>query len=356
MMGSPMSPNPKNSMPIFGGGHTHPNHFVTTAAVVLRLSEALRRRFRLDFLLNSYFKRICDLGDVPQLKDLCRERAMQFTGLNLLQWSFNASPASLMGLGFFGGDKSGSKKYLGNPQSRTSRSNLFDGRQWTNILLAANRRQLQENHSSQLDKVFIAQKVSDGKLLYWGAKINGLISKGQLWRLATSSFLHANIGHLLINCYSLNSIGPTIENICGPRRYLTMYIASAVTSNASSPLQLISSAMSYWFCKASAIGASGAIFGLVASYAMFILRHRRIVKGTEGDLKHIVQVIVLNMTIGMLSQGVDNWGHVGGLIGGAAVSWLLGPAWQFESVSHGRKIFTDKAPIFSLIKRCPKSK
>ncbi|KAL6494530.1 hypothetical protein OROGR_031330 [Orobanche gracilis] len=334
MMGSPMSHNPKYSIPIYGGGHTHPNHFATTAAVVLRLSEALRRCFRLDFLLHSYFKRISDLGDVPQLKDLCGERAMQFTGLNLLQWSFNASPATLMGLGFFGGDESGSKKYFGNPQSRTSRSNLFDGRQWTNILLAAN------------ILVFIAQNVSDGKLLYWGAKINGLISKGQLWRLATSSFLHANIGHLLINCYSLNSVGPTIENICGPWRYLTIYMASAVTS----------SAMSYWFCKAPAIGASGAIFGLVGSYAMFILRHRGIVKGTEGDLKHIVQVIVLNMTIGMLSQGVDNWGHVGGLIGGAAVSWLLGPAWQFDSVSHGRKIFTDKAPILSLIKRCPKSK
>lgn len=46
--------------------------------------------------------------------------------------------------------------------------------------------------------------------------------------------------------------------------------------------------------------------------------------------------------------------QVGGLIGGAAVSWLLGPAWELDAVSRdGRKIFADKAPIFSLIRRPP---
>lgn len=47
--------------------------------------------------------------------------------------------------------------------------------------------------------------------------------------------------------------------------------------------------------------------------------------------------------------------QAGGLLGGAAVSWLLGPAWELQSVARdGRRIFEDKAPIFSLIKRHPK--
>ncbi|KZV14744.1 hypothetical protein F511_41152, partial [Dorcoceras hygrometricum] len=55
--------------------------------------------------------------------------------------------------------------------------------------------------------------------------------------------------------------------------------------------------------------------------------------------------------IGLLSQGIDNWGHVGGLLGGAAVSWFLGPALEIDSVSRsGRKMLTDKAPIFRLFK------
>ncbi|KAK6156952.1 hypothetical protein DH2020_011200 [Rehmannia glutinosa] len=311
MMGLPMSPDPKYSIPIFGAGPTPTNHFMSTAAVALRLSDALHRRFHLGFLLRSSLKSISHLGDVPLWKDMCHERALQFTGFNCFQWSFNALSSTLMSLSFFNGEESGSNKDFGKPQSRTSRRDLFEGRQWTNILLAAN------------VLVYIAQYVSDGKLLFWGAKINGLISKGQLWRLVTSSFLHANIGHLLVNCYSLNSIGPSVENICGPKRHLTIYITSAIAS----------SAMSYWFCTSPAVGASGAIFGLVGSFAMFVLRHRGMVKGTEGDLKHIAQVIVLNMAIGLLSQGIDNWGHVGGLIGGAAASWLLGPSWEFESVS-----------------------
>ncbi|KAK4401942.1 RHOMBOID-like protein 10, chloroplastic [Sesamum angolense] len=334
MMGSRMSSNPKYSIPILGAGPMPPNHLTTTTAVAFRLGDALRRRLHLGFLLRSSLKSVSHLGDVLPLKDICHERALQFTGFNCFQWSCHTLSATLMSLSFFNGNESRSdSKDFGKPQSRMSRRDFFDGRQWTNILLAAN------------VLMYIAQSVSDGKVLYWGAKINSLISEGQLWRLATSSFLHANIGHLLVNCYSLNSVGPAIEKICGPRRYLTIYITSAIAS----------SAMSYWFCNAPAVGASGAIFGLVGSFAMFVLRHRGMVKGTEGELKHIAQVIVLNMTIGLLSQGIDNWGHVGGLMGGAAASWLLGPAWEVESVSRdGRRTFTDKAPIFSLIRRHPK--
>ncbi|KAL1564690.1 RHOMBOID-like protein 10, chloroplastic isoform X1 [Salvia divinorum] len=301
-----MTSNPKYSINVFRALPTTTNHFATTAGVTLRLGDALRRRF----LLRSSLKRLFLLSGVPHLEDVCHERALQLT------------------------DKSGSNsKNLGKPQSRTPRGDFFDGRQWTNILLAAN------------VLVYIAQYASDGNLMFLGAKINSLISKGQLWRLVTSSFLHANIGHLLVNCYSLNSIGPTVENICGPKRYLAIYISSAIAS----------ASMSYWFCKAPAVGASGAIFGLVGSFAMFVLRHRGMVKGTDNDLKHIAQVIAINMTIGLLSQGIDNWGHAGGLLGGAAVSWLLGPSWELQSVARdGRRNFEDKAPIFYLMKRHPK--
>ncbi|XP_057806137.1 RHOMBOID-like protein 10, chloroplastic [Salvia miltiorrhiza] len=324
-----MSSNPKYSIHMFRALPATTNHLATTAGVILRLGDALRRRL----LLRSSLKGI-SLGGVPHLKDVCHERALQLTGFNCLQWSFNALSATLSSLSFFNGDKSVSNsKNLGKPQSRTPRGDFFDGRQWTNILLAAN------------VLVYIAQSVSDGNLMFLGAKINSLISKGQLWRLVTSSFLHANIGHLLVNCYSLNSIGPSVENICGPKRYLTIYISSAIAS----------ASMSYWFCKAPAVGASGAIFGLVGSFAMFVLRHRGMVKGTDNDLKHIAQVIVLNMTIGLLSQGIDNWGHAGGLLGGAAVSWLLGPAWELQSVARdGRRNFEDRAPIFYLTRRHPK--
>ncbi|CAB4267735.1 unnamed protein product [Prunus armeniaca] len=98
-----------------------------------------------------------------------------------------------------------------------------------------------------------------------------------------------------------------MEKISGPNRYLALYFASAIAS----------SAMSYWFSEAPAVGASGAVFGLA---------------------------------MGFFFKGIDNWGHFGGLLGGVATSWLLGPAWKYESPSSdGRRIFSDKAPIFYLI-------
>ncbi|KAK8370803.1 hypothetical protein V6Z12_A01G202000, partial [Gossypium hirsutum] len=165
-------------------------------------------------------------------------------------------------------------------------------------------------------RIYVVQLATQGKLLLWGAKLHSPIEKGQTWRLATYSLLHANVRHLMVNCYSLNSVGPTVENLSGSRRFLAVYLASAISSAATS----------YWFCKAPAVGASGAIFGLVGSVAVFVMRHRGMIRDAKEDLQHIAQVIFLNMVIGLMSRGIDNWDHLGGSLGGAAVSWLVGPA------------------------------
>nr|AIY60749.1 rhomboid protein Ginbi_RBL10 [Ginkgo biloba] len=212
----------------------------------------------------------------------------------------------------------------GGSSLQSSSKHPLSGRVCTNILLGLN------------ILVYVAQIVSQGKLTLWGAKVNSLINQGQIWRLVTSSLLHANIGHLLVNCYSLNSVGPTVEKLSGHRRYLAVYTASAVAS----------STMSYYLCKAPAVGASGAIFGLVGSLVVFLLRHKNLMSNGQQSLSQITRVIALNMVLGLVSQGIDNWGHIGGLIGGASLSWLLGPALSFESTCEGgRRVLVDRPPI-----------
>ncbi|KAL8234565.1 hypothetical protein R6Q59_020665 [Mikania micrantha] len=304
-----------------------PFHLITNAAA-LRLGHFIRRSFathrhHLGSIMQSPLK-VTHLGHVLEL-----EGSHQFKWFKLHQWSHDAwAMAFSRCLLFFGGEGNNTnygdqeKAYLKAPTRGP-----VNNRRLTNILLAIN------------VLVYVAQVASQGQVLMWGAKINSLIDKGELWRLVTSAFLHANVGHLMINCYSLNSIGPTMEHLSGPRRYLAIYVASAVTS----------STVSYWFSKAPAVGASGAIFGLVGSFAIFVLRHNKMFKGGVGDLNHVARVIALNMAIGLLSQGIDNWGHLGGLLGGVATSWLIGPAWELKSTTRlGRKVLVDKAPIFSL--------
>ncbi|XAR49398.1 Rhomboid protease [Bertholletia excelsa] len=327
---APKPPASGFPLPLSRGGPT-PAHLVTTAAS-LRLGHFLHHRlvagrFHLGLLLQSSVHN----GQVPLLKDVWHKSYIGFKGINFLHWSGDVALAAQSScMWFLSGDGNrNNSRDIGRTDPETSRRIPLNVRGWTNALLAIN------------VLVYVAQIATQGKLLLLGAKINSLIDKGQLWRLATSSFLHANIGHLMVNCYSLNSIGPSVESISGPRRYLAIYFTSAVAS----------SAMSYRLCKAPAVGASGAIFGLVGSFAVFVLRHKGMVKGGKEDLRHIAHVILLNMVIGLLSKGIDNWGHLGGLLGGAATSWLIGPAWRYESMSNdGRKVFADRAPIFSLLK------
>ncbi|XP_023730595.1 RHOMBOID-like protein 10, chloroplastic [Lactuca sativa] len=301
------------------GASPKPFHLITNAAA-LRLGRFLRHSFvshrhHLESILQSPLK----------LNGVSPGRSHQLQWFKLPQWPHDAVSSCLL---FFSGE--GNQTNFGDQEKAyltTPTRGPVNRRRLTDTLLAIN------------VLVYIAQVASKGQLLMWGAKINGLIDKGQLWRLVTSAFLHANLGHLMINCYSLNSIGPTMELLSGPKRYLTIYLASAISSSTTS----------YWLNKSPAVGASGAIFGLVGSFAIFVLRHNKIVKGGVGDLKYVARVIALNMAIGLLSQSIDNWGHLGGLIGGVAISWLIGPAWRFESSSHhGRRVLVDRAPIFSL--------
>ncbi|CAK9218967.1 unnamed protein product [Sphagnum troendelagicum] len=210
------------------------------------------------------------------------------------------------------------------PHSRTGVGVGSKGRKWTNVILGLNL------------LVYMAQVASQGRLLLWGAKVNSLINRGQLWRLITPSLLHANIAHLLVNSYSLNSVGPTVESLGGGRRFLAVYVASA----------LASSSLSYTLCTAPSVGASGAIFGLVGALAVFLVRHKSLMSGGDQSLAQVGRVIAINMVFGLLSEGIDNWGHLGGLFGGAAVAWLVGPALSFQSQpGGGQRLLIDQPPL-----------
>ncbi|PIA28467.1 hypothetical protein AQUCO_06900026v1 [Aquilegia coerulea] len=332
-MGLGAIPSPPNGFPIQPPkkGCSGTTTYLITTAAALRLGNivSIRTRNHLHFLLHTSFKELCHVPHVNRLKDVWHERVLLYKGIRFLDSSLvsvlDTCSSSLCNI-----SKNGSIKAF-NDDGKSMRSRKsFDGRLWTNVLIAVN------------VLVFAAQIATHGKLMLWGAKINSLIDRGQLWRFTTSSFLHANVGHLMVNCYSLNSIGPTMENISGPRRFLAVYFTSAIASCAAS----------YRFCQSPAVGASGAIFGLVGSFAVFVLRHRSLIGGGKEDLQQIARVIALNMAIGLLSKGIDNWGHLGGFLGGAAISWFLGPAWSYESRSaDGRLIYTDRAPIFYLTNR-----
>ena len=75
------------------------------------------------------------------------------------------------------------------------------------------------------------------------------------------------------------------------------------------------------------VGASTAVFGLIAAEVIFFYQNRKIFGSQARQaIGNAVFIIVVNLFIG-LSPGIDNWGHVGGLFGGAMFSWVASPLW-----------------------------
>jgi rhomboid protease GluP len=155
-----------------------------------------------------------------------------------------------------------------------------------------------------------------------GVKSNELIIAGQLWRLFTPMLLHASIIHIGLNMYALFIFGPGLERNYGHGRFLTLYLLAGFAGNV----------MSFIFSTANSLGASTAIFGLLGAEAVFLYQNRKIFgRSAQRALVNLVTIAVINLIIG-LQPGIDNWGHIGGLLGGVLFAWFGGPVLSVEGI------------------------
>ncbi len=156
-------------------------------------------------------------------------------------------------------------------------------------------------------------------LITFGAKVNELVAAGEVWRLFTAMFLHIGVIHLLFNLYALNALGPLVEGYFGHIRFLIIYLLGG----------LFGSLASYAFSPLPSAGASGAIFALAGATTIYFLRYRENF-GARGRaiLQNMLLVIGVNLIFGLGAGGIDNWGHMGGLVGGAALAYGLLPQYR----------------------------
>ena len=158
--------------------------------------------------------------------------------------------------------------------------------------------------------VYVAQQIYPAlidSLAY--ANIGSDTDYGSIIRVFTSGFSHSNtqITHILFNMYSLFVLGTVIEPMIGKLRFLVLYFAS-MFAGAIGVLF-----MAPW--GTSVVGASGAIFGLMAAYLIFL----RALKLNAGQMYIIIGI---NLVLGFL-PGIAWEAHVGGLIAGGATAFVL---------------------------------
>lgn len=143
------------------------------------------------------------------------------------------------------------------------------------------------------------------------ALIPPAVASGEWYRLISSMFLHYGLPHVAVNMFALWIIGNVLEGMLGRLRYLVLYFAAGIGGS------IFSFALGPVFAESA--GASGAIFGLFGAF-FIILRRRNLETGG------IVAMIALNLIFSFSFPNIDWRGHVGGLIAGGVIGYVLAAA------------------------------
>ncbi len=147
-----------------------------------------------------------------------------------------------------------------------------------------------------------------GKLLTMGALSHELVLRGEIWRLVTYMFLHGGWTHWLANSWALYQLGTLYEALFGSKRFAAIYFATGIIAGVASAVHH----------PGPAVGASGAVFGIMGAFFFSIWRsplYRR-QPWTRGLLGQLLFWIAVNIYIGYRLPFIDNTAHVGGLIAG----------------------------------------
>ncbi|MCS6840725.1 MAG: rhomboid family intramembrane serine protease [Roseiflexus sp.] len=163
-------------------------------------------------------------------------------------------------------------------------------------------------------------------LLIWGAKDNAAIfAGGQYYRFLTAMVLHGGLAHLLFNSFALYSLGFETERLFGAQRFLAIYMIAGLGGGVAS----------YALNPNPSVGASGAIFGLVGALIAFYIVARRALGGiARQQLGSLIFITLINLALGFTSPYIDNNAHIGGLLTGALLGWLLAPRFALDTRSY----------------------
>jgi rhomboid protease GluP len=155
-----------------------------------------------------------------------------------------------------------------------------------------------------------------GQVVTLGALIPALVAEGEAWRLITSTFLHSGFAHLAMNMISLYFLGSFVEIPFGRGRFLALYFTSGIAGG-----------LAYLYLgtfTAPAVGASGAIFGLLGGVFGYSIR-----RGTfslqNPIIAQLLALTAINLFLGATIPNVSNTAHIGGLVGGLVFGWLAAP-------------------------------
>ena len=175
--------------------------------------------------------------------------------------------------------------------------------------------------------VFILMEIAGSSestvtLVEFGAKYNPYILEGDWWRFITPIFIHIGFLHLALNSMALYYLGSSVERIYGSVRFFAIYLFAGFAGVVAS----------FVFNTTLSAGASGAIFGCLGALLYFGISNKKLFFRTMG--MNIIILLIVNLALGFVMPGIDNAGHIGGLLGGflatAAVGLPKKSKWYYQ--------------------------
>ncbi len=185
---------------------------------------------------------------------------------------------------------------------------LFDAAPVTTVLIALNLVVFVAEMATGGGLSGISSRLS-GSVLQHGAFYGPAVAAGDWWRVFSSGFLHLGLLHIAMNMLLLFILGRQLEPEIGRTRFAAIYFASLAAGSLGSLILEPTT---------PAAGASGAIFGVMGA-VLVAARSRGISPWESG----IGTLIVLNLIITFSVGGIAKGGHLGGLVGGLIIGWLL---------------------------------
>lgn len=155
-------------------------------------------------------------------------------------------------------------------------------------------------------------------MVRFGAKADPMVADlGELWRLFTANFLHRDALHIGLNMFVLFNVGGALENTYRTLDYLWLLVFSGVATMSAS----------LWLSDAVSLGASGMVYGCLGAMVVFGLKYRAILPSRYRTImsEAAIPTVLGLLLIGITSEGVDNWAHVGGLMAGLVTGLFMRP-------------------------------
>lgn len=157
-----------------------------------------------------------------------------------------------------------------------------------------------------------------------------VIGYGRWWTVLSAGWLHGGLLHIFFNMYWVRILVPPVARLYGPGRMVIVYVLSGIVGFAmsslvptllnlvlpglASPILLVMGDASF------TLGASAALMGLLGALVYYGRRG-----GSSAIGRWAWGYAILFFVFGVVVRVADNWGHLGGFLGGYVIAMILDP-------------------------------